>query len=247
MERTRIDNRRSLNCVQRNQNRVGAPLSSGGSDAGQLRCGEMARPRNQSRRRHELLTATTSIVARKGIGAVRLRDVADAAGLTPGAVLYYYDGLDELFYAVYERGIDRFCREREEAVSALADPAAQLAAAIHLGIPAGADDADVRLLYEFEAVAFRNAACAELMHAYVERQVEMYAAILDNGVAAGAFRLTADARTIARNIVGLEDGHGVYVLTGHSPPAVIEQLVLEYAATATGLDASELHTHGRSH
>ena len=200
----------------------------------------MPRPRNQAQRRSDLIAATQNAVARRGLHQVRLRDVADEAGLTPGAVLYYYDGLDELFFAVYERGIDRFCREREEAVAGLQDPAAQLATAIHLGIPADANDTDVRLLYEFEAIAFRNPACAELMHAYVERQVAMYAAILEDGVGIGVFQLAADARTIARNIVGLEDGHGVYVLTGHSRPADVEQLVLAYATGATGLDVAEL-------
>jgi AcrR family transcriptional regulator len=203
----------------------------------------MPRPRNQAQRRSDLIAATESALARKGLHQVRLRDVADEAGLTSGAVLYYYDGLDELFFAVYQQGIDRFCREREEAVSNLDDPAARLATAIHLGIPSDADDADVRLLYEFEAVAFRNQACAELMHDYVERQVVMYAAILEKGAAAGVFRLTSDARTIARNIVGLEDGHGVYVLTRHDRPADIEQLVLAYAADATGLDVEALSAY----
>jgi AcrR family transcriptional regulator len=200
----------------------------------------MPRPRNQAQRRSDLIAATESAVAKKGLHEVRLRDVAEGAGLTPGAVLYYYDGLDELFFAVYERGIDRFCREREEVVSTLGDAAAQLATSIHLGIPPQADDPDIRLLYEFEAVAFRNPACAELMNDYVERQVVMYTAILEGGVAAGSFQLVSDAELIARNIIGLEDGHGVYVLTGHRQPAEVERLVLDYAASATGLAAKTL-------
>jgi AcrR family transcriptional regulator len=194
----------------------------------------MGRPRDQSRRRHELLTAATDVVARKGIGSTRLRDVAEAAGITPGAVLYYYESLDDLFFAAYERGVDRFCREREEAIAALDDPVAQLRTAAHLGIPRGPQDTDIRLLYEFESVAFRSRPCAALMHGYVERQVAMYAALLEHGARAGAFRLTSSARVIARNLVALEDGLGVYVLTGHRSPAEVEQLVLDYAQTSTG-------------
>ena len=200
----------------------------------------MARPRNQAQRRRELIAATESALARRGLNAVRLRDVADAAGMTPGAILYYYDGLDDLFFAVYERGVDRFCRGREDAVAGLHDPVAQLATAIHLGIPPSDDDPDIRLLYEFEAVAFRNSACAALMHGYVERQVAMYASILEHGARTGAFRVVSDARTIGRNIVGLEDAHGVYVLTGHREPADAERLVLEYAATSTGVGLDAL-------
>lgn len=200
----------------------------------------MARPRNQAQRRSELIAATKSALASKGLNELRLRDVAEAAGMTSGAVLYYYDGLDDLFFAVYERGVDRFCREREDAIAALGDPATKLAAAIHLGIPGSADDADIRLLYEFEAIAFRNTACAALMHGYVERQVLMYASILDEGSRTGVFSLADDPRTVARNIVALEDAHGVYVLTGHREPAEVEQLVLAYAAASTGMARDEL-------
>jgi AcrR family transcriptional regulator len=185
-------------------------------------------------RRRELIAATRTALAQKGLSDVRLRDVAEVAGMTPGAILYYYDGLDSLFFAVYERGIERFCSEREEAIASLGDPAAQLVTAIHLGVPPSGDDADIRLLYEFEAVAFRNSACAALMHGYVERQVHMYASIVDHGARTGAFTLTSNSRSIARNIVGLEDAHGVYVLTGHREPADVEQLILDYAQTATG-------------
>jgi AcrR family transcriptional regulator len=197
----------------------------------------VARPRNQDQRRRELIAATESALAQRGLNGVRLRDVAEAAGMTPGAVLYYYDGLDDLFFAVYARGIDRFCREREEAIARIDDPIRQLATAIHLGIPPSSDDADIRLLYEFEAVAFRNNACATLMHGYVERQVLMYSSILDHGRRTGAFQLASDSRTIARNIVGLEDAHGVYILTGHRQPAEVERLVLDYATTTTGVGA----------
>src|SRR3981189_521824 len=65
----------------------------------------VARPRDQVQRRRELVAATSKLVARKGLASVTLRDVAAAAGVTSGAVLYYYDGLDELFTAAYDRAV----------------------------------------------------------------------------------------------------------------------------------------------
>jgi DNA-binding transcriptional regulator YbjK len=195
----------------------------------------VARPRNQERRRHELVSAAHGLVQRKGLADVRLRDVAEEAGLTPGAVLYYFEGgLDDLFFAAYERAIERFCVEREAAVAAEADHARALAAALRLGVPTGRDDAEIRLLYDFEAVAFRSAACADLMAGYVERQVAMYAALLEAGAAAGTFQLGGEPRVLARNLVALEDGHGVYVLTGHATPEQVEQLLLDHASLVTG-------------
>jgi AcrR family transcriptional regulator len=198
------------------------------------------RPRNQTRRRRELVSAASSLVARKGLSNVRLRDVADATGLTSGAVLYYYENLDELFTAAYGRAIDRFCRQREDAIAAIADPAQRLAAAIRMAIPAGPDDHEIRLLYELEPVAFRDQACAALMSAYIERQVAMYAAILDVGAATGVFELAHDARTLARNLIALEDGQGLYVLLGRDDPVEVERRILDYLAAATGVDRRRL-------
>jgi DNA-binding transcriptional regulator YbjK len=200
----------------------------------------VARPRDQVKRRRELVAATSRLVARKGLANVKLRDVADAAGVTSGAVLYYYDGLDELFTAAYDRGVERFCAEREQAVAALDDPLARLALAIHLGVPESPDDAEIRILYELESVAFRDTACAALMAAYVERQVAMYSGILEAGAATGAFRLAGDARTVARNIIALEDGQGLYVLMDRDDPADVERRILAYAAAATGVAADRL-------
>jgi AcrR family transcriptional regulator len=205
----------------------------------------MARPRDQAKRRKQLVKATNELVARKGMAGVRLRDVAEHAGLTPGAVLYYYEGLDELFFAAYEGGIHRYCEDREEAIADIDRPVAKLATALRLGIPTGPGDIESRLLYEFEAVAFRSEACAQLMKNYVDRQVEMYVGLLRDGVASGDFQLDGDLRAAARVIVAMEDGHGPYVLTGQVTPADAERLFMQHAAALTGVPLRRLAASGR--
>ena len=184
-------------------------------------------------------------MGRKGLADVRLRDVAEHAGLTSGAVLYYYDGLDELFFSAYEAGIHRYCEEREETVAKIKRPIAQLATALRLGIPSGPDDVESRLLYEFEAIAFRSDACAQLMQDYVERQVDMYEQILSAGVDSGDFAIPTDLHAAARVIVAMEDGHGPYVLTGQVAPADAEKLFLQHAAALTSVPLRRLTSAGR--
>jgi AcrR family transcriptional regulator len=202
--------------------------------------------RDQTQRRRELVSAASSLVTRKGLSAVRLRDVADAAGLTSGAVLYYYENLDELFTAAYDRAIDRFCRQRERAIAGIADPAQRLAAAVRMAIPSGPDDHEIRLLYELEPVAFRDQACAALMSAYIERQAAMYTTILEVGAATDVFSLAHDARTIARNLISLEDGQGLYVLMGRDDPADVERRILDYLAAVIGVDRARLQEKDQS-
>jgi AcrR family transcriptional regulator len=204
----------------------------------------VARTRDQTQRRRELVSAATALVSSKGLSSVRLRDVADAAGLTSGAVLYYYDNLDGLFTAAYDQAIERFCRQRERAVGGIADPVYRLAKAVRMAIPTGPDDTEIRLLYELEPVAFRSPECAALMSRYIERQVATYAAILEVGAATGSFELAHDARTIARNLVSLEDGQGLYVLMGREDPQEVECRIFDYLAAVTRVDRSRFDARG---
>jgi hypothetical protein len=64
----------------------------------------------------------------------------------------------------------------------------------------------------------------------------MYARILG----ADDFSLGTDPRRVARNLVALEDGHGVYVLTGQVPPEEVEAMLLEHAAAVTGVPVERL-------
>jgi DNA-binding transcriptional regulator YbjK len=196
----------------------------------------MARTRDQGERRRQLVAAAERAVLKRGLGGVRLRDVADEAGLTSGAVLYYYDELDDLLLETHNRAIERFCRLREEAVDRIDDARGKLVACIRGGLPSGPDDVLVRLLYEFEGAALRRRAYGALNSAYFERQVGIYHAVLVAGEAAGAFSLTAPARVLARNLVALEDGYGFYVVLTDSDidAATAERLILTYAETATG-------------
>ncbi|HWT92470.1 MAG TPA: TetR family transcriptional regulator [Solirubrobacteraceae bacterium] len=202
----------------------------------------MARRRDQAQRRREIVSATSRLVAEKGLTGVRLRDVAEAAGLTSGAVLYYYDGLDELFTAAYDLGVHRYCEERERAVAKAGSAAERLRVAVELGLPSGVDDTVTRMLYELEGVALRSAECAALMSAYVERQVAMYSSILEVGASTGELTLTGPVRGIARNIIGLEDGHGIYVLAGRERLETVLAWILDYVAAATGLPRPALDT-----
>jgi DNA-binding transcriptional regulator YbjK len=196
----------------------------------------MARNRDQERRRGQLVAAAERAVLKHGAGAVRLRDVADEAGLTSGAVLYYYGELDDLLVETHSRAVERFCQQREETVDGIADPREQLRVAIRAGLPIGPEDELVKLLYEFDGQGIRRKGYGRLSREYFARQVSIYHSILVAGQAAGHFTLTAPARDIGRNLVALEDGYGYYVVLPESgiDRAAAEALIVGYAEVATG-------------
>jgi hypothetical protein len=86
------------------------------------------------------------------------------------------------------------------------------------------------------AAAQHAARVADLLTEHYDRQVALYENVLDAGVRAGVFTLAADATTVARNLVALEDAYGYRIMANHpviGPAAAIE-LVLGYARIMTG-------------
>ena len=68
-----------------------------------------------------------------GCGRSRSRTSPPRPGLTRGAILYYYDDLDELLREAHRAGLERFCDARDAVVAAIEKPQEQLAAAIREG------------------------------------------------------------------------------------------------------------------
>ena len=184
----------------------------------------------------------------RGAVDVRVKDIAERAGLSPASVLYYYPDLDELLLEVSHEAMNRYAERRAEAVRELDDPRDQLRLAIQLGVPAGPDDDESRLLYELDAFTGSSRLFEMLSVSFFDRQTVLYQSVLETGVARGDFALTAPAELVARGLVALEDGLGLQVVIGH--PAVdkaeAERILLGYATAATGFDLATLPAEPRS-
>jgi AcrR family transcriptional regulator len=196
----------------------------------------MARPRRQAKRREDLVAAAQRAMIEHGTGSVRLNQVADQAGITSGAVLYYYPDIKDLLLEANRAGMERFYVLRTKALEGIEDPVERLLVTIRTGLPVDGQDSDVRLLCELGGSAGRNPVYAALLTTLYDRQVSMYEVILEAGAARGCFRLAAGTLTIARNLVALEDAYGYRMVAGHptiNREAAFE-LILSYARQATG-------------
>lgn len=200
------------------------------------------RRKDQAERRRQLTDAARQVLLERGAVGVRVKDVAERAGLAPSSVLYYYPNLDELLIEVSRGAIDRFAERRAAAVHRVEGHARQLRLAIRLGVPSGPDDTDSRLLYELDAFTGSSPAFEILTASYFDRQAMLYESVLEAGSRGGEFELSVAALTVARGLVALEDGLGLQVVIGH--PAIdsakAETILLRYAEMATGARLSEL-------
>lgn len=185
-------------------------------------------------RRERLLKAAQRAVVTKGAD-VRLKDVADEAGLTSGAILYHFPDVQTLLLEANRAVVDRFYDARMRAIQGLSSPAEKLVVTIEHGLPVDADDDDVKVLCALGGAASRYPVYAAMLTSLFDRQVAMYQVILESGAAAGAFDLRSSSETIGRNIVALEDAYGYRMVARHSTIdyAVATDLILDYARLAT--------------
>ena len=176
----------------------------------------MARPKRQEARRAALIEATYAAGRMHGLRSLSLTDVAEQAGLSRGAVLYYYEDLDALLVEAHAAGVERFCDERDRLVAELDDPRERLGAAIDAGLPSGPDDALMSLLYEFDVLAGNSELHDELVQTMYLRQLATYRGILAAGREAGVFTPRLEDDELAMTFVALEDAYGLHIVGGNA-------------------------------
>lgn len=196
------------------------------------------RPKRQGERRAQLARAAREVLLSEGAVGVRVKDIAERAGMAPSSVLYYYPDIAELLLEVSRGAMERYADGRARAVRETGGAPAQLRHAIALGVPTGPDDDESRLLYELDALTGTSSAFDVLSTTFYDRQVELYAGILRTGEATSELRLAADSLTIARGIVAMEDGLGLQVVIGHPGLGAdeAEAILLAHAGLMAGVD-----------
>jgi AcrR family transcriptional regulator len=200
------------------------------------------RRKDQASRREQLARASRHVLLERGAVGMRVKDIAERAGIAPSSVLYYYPRIDELLMEVSRDAIDRYTARRSQQVRRLEDPVGQLRLAIHLGVPTGPDDEESRLLYELDAFTSSSPAFAVMSSAFFDRQALLYQYVLESGAARGSFSLEVPAETVARGLVALEDGLGLQVVISHPglDSAEAERILLRYASIATGVKLEDV-------
>lgn len=188
----------------------------------------------RKQRRENLLAAAQRAVITHGAD-VRLKDVAEVAGLTSGAILYHFPDIQSLLIEANRAGMERFHDQRLRAIGGSATPDEKLVVTIASGLPSDADDQAVKLLCELGGAAGRYPVYAAMLTSLYDRQVAMYQVILEHGASSGVFTLTQPSETIGRTIVALEDAYGYRMVARHPTidHAVATQLILDYARLAT--------------
>jgi len=164
-------------------------------------------------RRESVVRAAIDVIAEKGLGGTRVADIAERAGMSPGHVLYYFDGKSDIFTRALRMIEDDL---REQALAAFEElPAAaeRWAWLIEQAAPTGPDDVRVLLWIEAWARAPRDADVSALVIELDRRWVGLLVELIDYGRATGEFKI-ADPQEFALRFAALMDGLTLQVVAG---------------------------------
>ncbi len=190
------------------------------------------RPRNEAQRhaqRERILSAAEALLVSHGVERSRLRDVAEAAGVSVGTVQHYFDTRDRLIAELFDWSAERRLRVWTDAVPLGGDPWARVVALLYASLPEPALWRS-RIWIEFCAMARDDALRAKLDQFYDAWRPPFREAI-QAGVAAGTFNPAAPVEDIVDLFVMLGDGASVGTAIG-APGLDTERLRALMLATA---------------
>jgi len=151
------------------------------------------------------MDAVEAVMRKDGYGALTARSVADAAGLKHQLVYYYFQTLEDLLIATYERHIERY-QARIEAAFSSPRP-------LHAFWQAHANPVDSVLNMEFLSLANHNEAVRERTIAFGEKVRQFGIKRLDGLRQEGSPTITPFAVTMVitavGSILGLETAIGI--------------------------------------
>jgi AcrR family transcriptional regulator len=167
------------------------------------------RPQIDHVRRPQLLEAAAGVIAERGLASTRIADVAERAGTSPPAVLYWFDSKDELLAEALTVDEERYYRKLTERLETLESPRDRL----RLLLESSAEEYDSRLWMEIWTRALRDGSTRRVRLRLDQRWRAQIAELIRDGQRSGEFG-DADADDVALVLASLIDGLAVQVTLG---------------------------------
>jgi TetR/AcrR family acrAB operon transcriptional repressor len=160
--------------------------------------------------RNTLLDAALTVFSRQGYADTRLEDIAQAAGVTRGAIYHHFGGKVELYNALVAERFARANRVWEEAIQQGGTPLQRLRRMMVRSLQYLEEDPEYRAVQEL--VTFKTGHVAELADGLRKKQegtrrlLEYLTNLIEQGRAAGEIRPEVSSHDAALAVLGLLNG-----------------------------------------
>jgi AcrR family transcriptional regulator len=195
------------------------------------------RPQIDHIRKPQLLAAAAEVIGERGLGATRVADVAERAGTSAPAVIYWFGSKDDLLTGALTFDEDRFYDAITERLAGLEHPCDRLRALIE----AWAAEYHCRLWIELWNRALRDQGAAVARQRLDDRWRGQIAEVVRAGQDLGELA-GGDADDVAAIIASLLDGLAVQATLGDPgiSPERMRDLALGAAASLLGCELPPL-------
>jgi AcrR family transcriptional regulator len=161
-------------------------------------------------RREAIVAATVDVAVRKGLASTTVRDVAAAMGTSSGLIHHYFESMDDVLAAAFERVASQDLAASDAAMAAAPSPIEALRSFFETYTPADKDWA-FQLWLDAWAEAARRPAVRATSRRLNLRWQALLEDVIRRGVVDGSFRCP-DPAAAAWRILSLLDGLALQVV-----------------------------------
>ena len=180
------------------------------------------------RRRDAIVDAALAVARRKGLAGTTVRDVAAEMGTSSGLVHHYFETMDDVLAAAFERVAGEELAETEAVLADAGDPIEVIAAFLSSYAPVG-EEWSFQLWLDAWAEASRRPVLREASSRLNLGWAALLERAIRDGVAAGIFR-SDDPAGAAWRILSVIDGLALQVVAHRT--VIDHKDMLSWAATA---------------
>ena len=168
------------------------------------------RPAIDHIRKPQILRAAAEVITERGLGATRIADIAERAGTSAPAVLYWFESRERLLTEALIADENLFA----EQLDALLEPLGSARERLLTLLEKTVSDGDLSLWIELWARSLHDADSSDERRRLDLAWRERIAAIVREGQEGGEFEPALDADAFAIEFAALIDGLGVQVTLG---------------------------------
>lgn len=180
-------------------------------------------------RRPEILATAVELVREQGLWSVRVADVAERAGMSPGSVIYHFGSKEQLFVQAIADADAAFYAELWPELEAIEDATGRMACLIRRS-----STSDWVLWLDLWVYARRHPKVLSYDREFHRRWVETIAAVVRYGQERGEFRSDVDAEAVATRLAAVANGLAVRMVLDECPNT--REHYVEMSATSAALE-----------
>ncbi|HUZ42076.1 MAG TPA: TetR/AcrR family transcriptional regulator [Acidimicrobiales bacterium] len=164
-------------------------------------------------RRPQVFQAALDVIADKGLEETRISDIAAAAGMSAGHIMYYFTSKSDMLMQTLKWSDDQFINGAKEAMKSLPTAQERLSCLVGLSIPESSTDPAWILWLETWARAPHDRKVASVKRRLEKTWITTLADVIKEGQAAGEF-VELDAEYFATLFSALIDGLVIRMMGG---------------------------------